>query len=106
MVSLFCYSSFFASCRLKCTLKTGNVEQLPDRKEKHDLQKEVLQTLFTVPERFEEPKKSHPIREVRRSSAHRRVVEEPLKETTIEHRPVIRRKQVSENGKLLLYVMC
>ncbi|KAL3508654.1 hypothetical protein ACH5RR_028055 [Cinchona calisaya] len=86
-----------SSGSLNYTLKTGNVKQRPERKQKHDLQKEVLYNLFTFPERSEEPKKCLPMTDVRRSSVHCRVVEEPLKETTIEHRPVIRRKQVSEN---------
>lgn len=82
--------------------KTGNVDHQHDRKERHDLQKEVLGSLFTVPERSEkEPKKCGPVKEVRRSSVHHRVVEEPLKETTIEHRPVIKTKQVIENSMLL-----
>ncbi|XP_071905291.1 putative nuclear RNA export factor SDE5 isoform X1 [Coffea arabica] len=84
---------------LKYTPDTGNVEHQADRRNRHDLEKEVLGTLFTVRPRPEpEPKKYHPMKEVRRSSLHHFIVEEPLKETVIEDEPVIRTKQVSENN--------
>ncbi|ONI12793.1 hypothetical protein PRUPE_4G184000 [Prunus persica] len=49
------------------------------------LQKEVLEALFHVPERSEEaPKRSHPVREVKRYKAFRKFAVEPFRDTLVE----------------------
>lgn len=53
------------------------------------LQKEVLEALFTVPERSQEaPKRVNPMRRVNRLRASDEVVVEPLKDSTIDHKIV------------------
>ncbi|KAI5662607.1 hypothetical protein M9H77_21930 [Catharanthus roseus] len=76
-----------------------NSSQLPNGKEVSDLQKEILGALFTVSGRSEEPEKRHPVKVVRRPRTLGQVVEEPLKETIIEHQPIIVRKQTVENDE-------
>lgn len=67
-------------------------------KDRYTLQKEVLEALFTVPERSEEaPEKIIPVRNVRRSRGFGRVVVGPLKDTTIEHKTVIAKLLVTED---------
>ena len=64
-----------------------NGEELSKKeKDKYDLQREILGSLFTAPERAQEkPKRTIPRnRVVSRSSAFGRPVVEPLKETKIE----------------------
>ncbi|XP_021833560.1 putative nuclear RNA export factor SDE5 [Prunus avium] len=49
------------------------------------LQKEVLEALFHVPERSEEaPKRSHPVREVKRYKAFRKFAVDPFRDTLVE----------------------
>lgn len=58
-------------------------------KDRFALQKEVLEALFSVPERSEEaPKRRHQTREVRRSRPFGKLVVEPLTDTAIEHKIV------------------
>lgn len=58
-------------------------------KDRIALQKEVLEALFSVPERSEEaPKRRHREREVRRSRPFDKLVVEPMTDTAIEHKIV------------------
>lgn len=68
-------------------------------KDRNDLQKEILESLFNVPERAEEaPKRIHTVR----TRAYGHVVTEPLKETTTSFRKTVTVKaKVTEDGKHL-----
>ncbi|KAF5730666.1 hypothetical protein HS088_TW19G00259 [Tripterygium wilfordii] len=56
-------------------------------KDKLDMGKEILQSLFTVPERSEEtPQKIRLLREVKRSRAFGKLVTEPFKDPAVEHK--------------------
>lgn len=86
-------------CTVKRGLMSRNASYKSD-KDRYTLQKEVLEALFTVPERSEEvPEKIIPVRNVRRSRGFGRVVVGPLKDTTIEHKTVIAKLLVTEDGK-------
>ncbi|KAI8552613.1 hypothetical protein RHMOL_Rhmol06G0280400 [Rhododendron molle] len=84
-----------------CTVKRGFMSRnasYKSNKDRYTLQKEVLEALFTVPERSEEaPEKIIPVRNVRRSRGFGRVVVGPLKDTTIEHKTVIAKLLVTED---------
>ncbi|KAK6157423.1 hypothetical protein DH2020_011671 [Rehmannia glutinosa] len=64
---------------------------------KKDIQREVLEALFSVPDRFEEKESTGPVRRGQRS-AHGRVVSKPLEETIIEDFTYITRQPVNERS--------
>lgn len=68
-------------------------------KDRYDLQKEILEALFTVPERFEEAReKTSPVRRtVGRSRRYGQVVAGPLRDTTIEPKTAVAKLLVKEN---------
>lgn len=89
-----------------CTLKPGFTSRnasCKSDKDRYDLQKEILETLFTVPERFEEAReKTSPVRRtVGRSRRYGQVVAGPLRDTTTEPKTAVAKLLVKENGKLL-----
>lgn len=84
---------------IKCLPVTKNESQLPDVKDVSDLQKEVLGSLFCVPERLEKKAvKTRPVRRVPRCGVYGQLVERPLEETTIEYQPIITRVQTMMDG--------
>lgn len=76
------------------------------QKDRVDLQKEVLEALFTVPERSEEvPKKNRTFREVKRSRAFSQLAVEPLKQTTQELKiAAVEQQDVPKDGVSLFHV--
>ncbi|XP_058218299.1 putative nuclear RNA export factor SDE5 isoform X2 [Rhododendron vialii] len=83
---------------LSCREQPQHISSARSDKDRYTLQKEVLEALFTVPERSEEaPEKIIPVRNVRRSRGFGRVVVGPLKDTTIEHKTVIAKLLVTED---------
>lgn len=86
--------------RLNVDIPTGRELRLPRReKEKQDLQKEVLQALFSAPERIEEkPERIQPIRGDRQRTPYGRFVAKPPEETNLENLTFITIRQVSERS--------
>lgn len=77
---------------------TKNESQLPDGNAS-DLQKEVLDSLFCVPERLEKKAvNTRPVKGVMRRGVYGQLVERPLEETTIECQPGITRVQTMKDG--------
>ncbi|THG07135.1 hypothetical protein TEA_000697 [Camellia sinensis var. sinensis] len=75
-------------------------ESTKSHKDRYDLQREVLEALFNVPERFEEePKRNFPVKDDRRSRGFGRVVVEPLRDTTTEHKTAIAKLLVNEEDE-------
>lgn len=73
-------------------------------KNRIDLQKEVLKSLFHVPERSEEaPKRIIPVRNVR-SRAFGKFVVAPLRDSSPEHKNVlVLPQEVTRDGKELIF---
>ncbi|KAA8523881.1 hypothetical protein F0562_010304 [Nyssa sinensis] len=88
-------------CQVKCMdsdLSDKARSMTRNENDRYALQKEVLESLFNVPERLEEaPKRTRPVKEVRRSRASGQVVVEPLKDTTTEYKAATAKPQVSED---------
>ncbi|CAA3019746.1 Hypothetical predicted protein [Olea europaea subsp. europaea] len=91
--------------RSNADISIGSELRLPRReKEKHDIQKEVLQALFNAPERIEEKsERIQPIRGDKRRTPYGRFVAKPPEDTSLENitfitsRPVGKRSD--ENGE-------
>ncbi|CAA0815960.1 silencing defective 5 [Striga hermonthica] len=63
-----------------------------------DVQREVLEALFTGPDRFEERVSAPPVRPIRRSSAHGQVVTKPPDEKMFEDFSYITRQPISNRS--------
>lgn len=74
-------------------------ESTKSHKDRYDLQREVLEALFNGPERFEEQKRTVPVKDNRRSRGFGRVVVEPLRDTTTEHKTAIAKLLVNEEDE-------
>ncbi|KAL7216817.1 hypothetical protein ACSBR1_028692 [Camellia fascicularis] len=74
-------------------------ESTKSHKDRYDLQREVLEALFNGPERFEEQKRIVPVKDDRRSRGFGRVVVEPLRDTTTEHKTAIAKLLVNEEDE-------
>lgn len=85
---------------------TRNESELQNRDlDKYNLQKEVLESLFTVPERVEElPKRIIRPTEARRRRAFGSLVTEPLRDRTTENRKIAKPK-VTTDGKHVLNML-
>ncbi|XP_059662626.1 putative nuclear RNA export factor SDE5 isoform X2 [Cornus florida] len=80
---------------------TRNDLESPKRdKNRYDLQREILEALFTVPERVEKaPRLTRNVKEVRRSRAFGQVVVQPFKDDTTEHIIANPEPHISEDDK-------
>ena len=95
------FLNFFlhSHCTRNRILNTKEPE-LPGKKYRRNLQKEVLDALFTTPERLEEsPTRTAKARPVRKSRAAGRTVVEPLKDVEEYEIDDLFSKQVNEDGK-------
>ncbi|KAG4213582.1 hypothetical protein ERO13_A01G065100v2 [Gossypium hirsutum] len=86
-------------CSEEATPMIRNSKRSPrGNQDKAALEKEILQTLFTVPERSgEATKRNNAVREVRRSKALGELVTEPLKDTDISFPTVVEMLKVPKD---------
>lgn len=69
---------------------------------KKDTEREVLEALFSVPDRIHDHQKStHPVR-TRRQSPYGRIVAKPLEENLIEDFTFITRQPINERSKRMI----
>ncbi|KAL6570604.1 hypothetical protein OROGR_000154 [Orobanche gracilis] len=84
--------------RSSSDVNRGDELMLPQTEtKKKDIQREVLEALFSAPTRSEEKESTRPIRPIRRS-VHGQVVTKPPKETLIEDFTYITRQPVNERS--------
>ncbi|XP_057981266.1 putative nuclear RNA export factor SDE5 [Malania oleifera] len=97
-----CLESHFSRAKLQHLdsakgVKVTETESSKRDKDRYNLQREVLEALFIIPERSEEVPKSRPVRPVR-SGALGKLVDEPLQDTTAPCVPItLEPEQVTES---------
>lgn len=84
--------------RSKSDARSGDESILPQTEmKKKETEREVLEALFSVPERIEDHKSTHPVRP-HRQSPYGRIVAKPLEETIIEDFTFMTRQPINDTN--------